>query len=292
MQRHRTEHKMGTQGFNTDPRDETKNVTIFENYMKERVYISSDNKMDGTYSDAEYNNDSSIVKRGVSGIGIEDIDIFYSIPNVNGNNNVIRWQEGLGPQLTATIKIGHYEDYTALYTEIIDKLNSNPLSNGTYTYEDSDLPSISLKSTISFVFLECNFINNGGSLHGLYYTDFDILEYKSVPYLLSTSYIDIVISDILNGQIAQSSYGKQQLFNTTQHLARIIVDLNGQPIQHIKKSYEIINYIPFRHRDIKNINIMLLDENNNILWSSVVSHDGKDYELKYLKYFMTLNTVF
>ena len=291
MQRHRTEHKMGTQGFNTDERDETRNTTIFDNYMRERVYISSDNKQDGTYADSQYNNNGSIVKRGVSGIGIEHIDMFYSIPNVNGNNNTIRWQEDGGNILTETLDVGFY-NIVELYTAMTDAMTDNAQSMGVYSYDDDNFPTAELKSTVDFKFQECSFINNGDSLTGLYYTDDFESELKSIPYLLATSYIDIVVSDILNGQIAQSSYGKQQLFNTTQHLARVMVNFSAEHVQHIIKTYDIVNYVPFRHRDIKDLRIQLLDEYNNILWSDTVEHGGTHYELKYLKYFITLNTVF
>ena len=299
MLRHRTEHKMGTQGFNTDPRDETKNTTIFDNHMRERVYISSDDKKDGTYSDAAYFNNGSIIKRGVSGIGIESIDLFYCIPNCNGNNNVVRWHETGGDILTATIPIGDY-GLDDLFILVVSALNNNIDSDGDYSYtiDANSVCTVTISTDVAFQFDNCSFINNGRSLHGLFYTTNEVLAIKSIPYLQATSYIDIVVSDILNGQIAQSSYGKQQLFNTTQHLARVIIDfdpntgLDDRPPQHIKKTFDIVNYVPFRHRDIKDLRIQLLDDNNNILWSDLFSDGTSDFEIPYLKYFITLNTVF
>lgn len=291
---HRTQHKMGHQGFNTDPRDEIINVETFDNKMSSRIYISSDDKQDGTYSDADYFSESSIVKRGVSALGIESIDILWCIPNVNSNNNVISYSDFDLNVFTVSLDINNYITIDELYTEIITKMNSQ-LPGDPMRYEiNLDCSVTLINDDAIFQFNNCLFINNGDSLHGLYYTEL-VSEIKSIPYLLSTSYIDVISDEILNGQIAQSSYSKQQIFNTTQHLARIQTDdvSNLELPRNIFKDYIKINFIPYRHRSLQDLRIKLLDQFGNILWSqSFTDLNNTQYELKNLKYNIVLNAVF
>ena len=292
--RHRTEYKMGTQGFNTDKRDETMNSTEFPNYVQDRIYINSDDKVSSTYQDAEFFSENSIVKRGVSAIGVERIDLAWCIPNVNSHNNIISFHQDGGPVLTVALEIGNYTKTTDLYDEITAKMNSVVVGEP-FGYDlPADCAVALTHAGGTFQFDNCLFINNGRSLTGLFYTDL-VEDIESVPYLLYTDYIDIVVEDILNGQIAQSSYSKQQLFNTTQHLARVNVgevaflDLP----RHITVNYIKINYIPYRHRTLKDLRVKIYDSNNLLIWAqSFTDSTLTTHELCALKYNIVLNTVF
>lgn len=292
--RHRTEYKMGTQGFNTDKRDETMNSTEFPNYVQDRIYINSDDKINSTYQDAEFFSENSIVKRGVSAIGVERIDLAWCIPNVNSHNNIISFHEDGGPVLTVTLDTGNYTTIALLYAEITNKMNSVVVGTPFDHELTSDCAVALTYAGGTFQFDNCLFINNGRSLTGLYYTGL-VEDIESIPYLLYSDFIDIVVEDILNGQIAQSSYSKQQLFNTTQHLARVNVgevaflDLP----RHITVNYIKINYIPYRHRTLKDLRVKIYDSNNLLIWAQgFTDTEGGVHELCALKYNIVLNTVF
>lgn len=292
---HRTQHKMGQQGFVTDKRDEIINVETYPNKMQSRLYISSDDKIDGTYANAEYFCPNSALKNGVSAVGIESVSILWSIPNINGYNNNIIFEIAGDAVYNVSLDIDDYATNTALYTEIIKQLNSpfNPLTPFSFTQNKDS--SITLEhDTLGFNFVNCSFINNGDSVHGLFYTSF-VSEIISVPYLLYTTYIDLEIDELLSDQIAQSTYSKEEHFQTSHHLARIQTDtlgVFGLPYNIIKE-YNHINYVPFTHRDIKDLRLRILDQYNNELWSqSFIDGTLNEFEIKNLKYNIVLNTVF
>jgi hypothetical protein len=287
--RHRTEHKMGVQGYNNNTQDETMNTTIFDNYLRNRIYIDSEEKEDGTYTNANYQNTSNIVRRGVSGVGIEEMDITYCIPNINDRNKNIKFHLLAGPVLSVDLDVKNYDTVDELFIEIVAKMNS--VSAG-FTRNVNNDCTVSLSNPTAYAFDSCSFIDRGASVHGLFYTSAEVLSIKSVANLQYTRFIDILVSDMLNGQISQSSYGATQSFNTNQHLARLFVDNVTTIPRKINKKYDKINYTPYQHRDLTNIQIRLLDEYNDPLYGDVVNLGGDDFELKRVKYNIILNTVF
>jgi hypothetical protein len=293
MNRSRQEHKQGIQNAH-DLEDTVQQVVNFPNYRSERCYIYSNQKQDGLYSLANYENQNSIIKRGVSGIGVESINIQYCIPNVNTRNRLISFQYFNDLTVyTATLDITNYEDTTLLYTEIVAKMNAAAIPSPFTFLVNADC-TVDLISSVNFKFVNCPFINFGESLTGLYYTSDYVPLMKSVPHLFYTSYIDFVVSEITNSQIAQSTYSEPQTFNTIQHIARVHVDDNIKIPRNVVKRYDAkINYFPFRHRSIRNISIQIVDEYNNTIASQVFnSASGETIELQHLKYTIVLNTVF
>jgi hypothetical protein len=292
MQRSRQEHKTGVQNAH-DVDDLVQQVTNYPNYRSERIYMYSNDKKDGTYGQALYENDNSIVKRGVSGLGIEEVHLNYCIPNVNGRNNIISFQLDGGGVSTATITIKNYETTLFLFTEIVAKMNGAVIPDP-FSFSINDDCTVDLISTTDFKFLNCPFINFGESLHGLYYTSGFVPLIKAVAHLQYTSFIDIVVSDMTNAQLAQSTYSIEQKFNTIAHIARVHVDEEISIPRKIVKKYDTkINYFPFRHRSLNSVNIQLVDEFNNTLYSQVFeSGSGETIELQNLKYSLILNAVF
>lgn len=287
--RHRTEHKMGVQGYNNNIQDETMNTTTFDNYLRNRVYIDSEDKEDGTYTAANFQNTSNIIRRGVSGIGIEEMDIIYCIPNINDRNKNIKFHLLAGPLLSVDLDVKNYDTVEDLFTEIAAKMNS--VSAG-FTHSVNDDCTATISNLTAFQFDSCNFIDRGASVHGLFYTSAEVLAIRSVANLQYTRFIDVLISNVLNGQISQSSYSASQSFNTNQHLARVFIDDVVTIPRKVQKVYEKINYTPYQHRDLANIQIRLLDEYNDPLYGDVTNLAGDDFEVKRVKYNIILNTVF
>lgn len=287
--RHRTEHKMGYQGYNNNKLDETMNTTIFDNYLRNRIYIDSEEKEDGTYTVANYQNTGNIVRRGVSGVGIEEMDIIYCIPNINDRNKNIKFHLLAGPVLSVDLDVKNYDTVEDLFLAIATKMNS--VSAG-FTHSVNDDCTATISNLTAFQFDPCSFIDRGASVHGLFYTSTEVLFIKSVANLQYTRFIDVLITDVLSGQISQSSYSATQSFNTNQHLARVFIDDVIEIPRKIKKVYEKINYIPYQHRDIANIKISLLDEYNDLLYGDILNLGGDDFEIKRVKYNIVLNTVF
>jgi len=292
MQRSRQEHKQGTQNAH-DINDVVKQVTNFPNYRSERVYIYSNDKQDGTYSAAQYVNSNSIIKRGVSGIGLEECHINYCITNINERNNSIDFIYGGVPH-KVNLPIKNYETITDLFTAIVAIMESAVAGVDPFTFTINDDCTVDFETDAQFQFNNCSFINFGESVHGLYYTSTTVTKFKTVPHLQYTSFIDIAITDITNSQLAQSTYGKQQRFNTIAHIGRVHVDdVIKIPRKIVKKYDSKINYFPYRHRSLNSLAITLYDEYNNSLFTKVFeSTSGETIELQNLKYSIILNTVF
>ena len=291
MERSRQEHKQGIQNAH-DIDDVVKQVTNFPNYRSERVYIYSNNKLDGTFSNARYENSNSIIKRGVSGIGIEECHINYCITNINERNDSIDFIYGGLPHM-ATLPIKNYETITDLFTAIVTAMNGAIVPNP-FSFAINDDCTVDFEISAPFQFNNCSFINFGESVHGLYYTSSTVMKLKTVPHLQYTSFIDIAVTDITNSQLAQSTYGKQQRFNTIAHIARVHIDDTITIPRKIVKKYDSkINYFPYRHRSLHSLAITLYDEYNNSLFTKVFeSTSGETIELQNLKYSIVLNTVF
>lgn len=292
MERSRQEHKTGVQKAH-DINDTVQQVTNFPNYRSERLYIYSNDKRDGTYGTALFENNNSIVKRGVSGLGVEEVHFNYCITNSNERNNIISFQLDGGGVSTATIDVKNYETIDLLFTEIIIKMNAAVVPDP-FSYTINDDCTVDFASSTDFMFLNCPFINFGGSLHGLYYTSSFVPLLKTVAHLQYTSFIDIVVTDITNSQLAQSTYSIPQKFNTIAHIARVHIDEAVTIPRKIVKKYDTkINYFPFRHRSLHSVNIQMVDEFNNTLFVKTFnSASGETIELQNLKYSIILNTVF
>ncbi|MCK5342224.1 MAG: hypothetical protein KAR20_02405, partial [Candidatus Heimdallarchaeota archaeon] len=78
---HRTEQFVG--GLQRDQGDLIQQVVTYPNVKHSSLYISSENKVDGTSSNALYQNDSKLVKQDISKIGLKSFHLDYCISNVN-----------------------------------------------------------------------------------------------------------------------------------------------------------------------------------------------------------------
>ena len=287
----RTEHKMGLQ--NRDSEDLASPVINYPNSRSSNLYVSSDDKIDGTYSSALYQNNSKLLKRQTSQIGLKRFNIFYCIPNIHlGNNSIkitIEGGEVPDTEHTTTITPKNYDTIAELYAEIIAKLN---LATGqTFSIDPIQDCVVTLTCTKSFRFEQCPFIDRGTSVHGLFYTGTSFVEnMKAVPQLLYTRYIDVLISDIKNAEIGQSTFTEIKAFSSVDHLSRIFLKDNTIP-QYLDTEFSNIDYFPYRHRTLTSFVITIYDEYQSVIWNQTQIIDNNIYEVKELKYEFVLNII-
>lgn len=286
----RTEHYVGFQ--NRDQEDMASSVINYPNSRSSNLYISSEDKTDGTYANALYQNNSKLIKRQTSQIGLKRYNIFYCIPNINLSNNSVTVviDGGVGPDTTHTtsIVLKNYETIVELYDEIKGKLST--ISGETFNYSVQDCV-VTLTCSKSFRFADCPFINNGSSVHGLFYTgSSNVDSLKAVPELIYTRYIDVLITDIKDAEIGQSTFTEIKRFSKIDHLSRIFLKSNTIP-QYIDQEFDNIDYFPYRHRSLTTFQITLYDEYQNVIYSQLQSLDNSNYEIKTLKYEFVLNII-
>ena len=284
----RTEHYVGFQS--RDQEDVASAVINYPNSRSSNLYISSDDKTDGSYANALYQNNSKLIKRQTSQIGLKRYNIFYCIPNINENNNSITVIIDGAPETshTTSILLKNYETIVELYDEITSQLSA--ISGETFNYLVEDCV-VTLACSKPFRFGECSFINNGSSVHGLFYTgSSNVDSMKAAPQLIYTRYIDVLITDIKDAEIGQSTFTEIKRFSKIDHLSRIFLKNNIIP-QYIDEEFDNIDYFPYRHRSLTTFQITLYDEYQNVIFSKVQTLDGSLYEIKLLKYEFVLNII-
>jgi hypothetical protein len=287
----RTDHNTGSQ--NRDNEDMASAVINYPNSRTSNLFISSGDKTDGTYSNSLFQNNSKLIKRSASQIGLKNYNIFYCIPNINLGNNTIKividGAPGPDPEYVLTITPQNYNTIAELYAEITSKLT---IATGeTFSIGPIDDCVVTLSCTKSFRFEQCTFMDKGKSAHGLFYTGFSLVpSMKAVPQLIYTSYIDVLISDIKDAEIGQSTFTEIKAFSTSEHLTRIYLSDPTIP-QYLTNEIENVDYFPYRHRSLTTFQITIYDEYQAIIYNETQTLDNNLYEIPLIKYEMMLNII-
>ena len=302
---HRTEQFVG--GLQRDQGDLIQQVVTYPNVKHSSLYISSENKVDGTSSNALYQNDSKLVKQDISKIGLKSFHLDYCISNVNEKNNTFRflsYPDGAPtPTIyTRTIDPKNYTDdplgppgnaIQSLFTDIITSFNGSEGDGqpNTFSFSISDCV-VTFTSTGTFQFVDCPAINFGNSCHGLFYTNSPVTSSESmkvVPRLQYTSYIDV--SEIGNARITNDTFTGTQLFNLNDHFARIFVDTTTALPRVIDREIQNIQFIPYRHRALTSFQVTLYDEYSTVLYSETQTIGTDLVEVPLVQYELKFNLI-
>lgn len=291
---HRTERFIGKLSRNQN--DEVVQVETYPNTRHSSLYVSTDDKIEGTASNALYQNNNKLVRQDISKIGLKTLHLDYCIPNVNSKNNVLKLNAYPDGVPTATvydviIPTNNYTTTILLLDAIITALNAVVPITFSYTIEDC---VVTLTSTGTFQFLDCPGINFGSSVHGLFYTNSPVTSVESmkiVPKLQYTSFVDVVVTELGNARITSDTFSGTQLYNTNDHFARIFVDETTVIPRIINREIQNIQFIPYRHRTITSFQITLYDEFSSILYSEVQTIGGDLIEIPLVKYELKFNLI-
>jgi len=292
---HRTESKTGITGRMKN--DKAEQVITFPNPQSSNLFISSSEKIDGTYQLARYRNESKIMDHQVTQTGLKYYRFNYSISNSNPKNNTFIFElEGLLTTFTATMPTENYITVPDLMDELINQLNisaapdvfswSTPLLNNAI---------VNLSCTKNFKFLNSSSaVNSGFSLYGIQSSNnfTSGLQMSILPELQYTKYIDMLISEIKNDEILNTSFSQSQNFSNTSHLHRIYIDEVVSLPRIIEREIINIDYFKLRNRDIFEVSISLFDEYKQPIYSETFSgQNGDIFEIPFIKYELIINTI-
>lgn len=294
---HRTEEKSGFTGrIKNDMADQ---VITFPNPQSSNLFISSSEKIDGTYQLARYKNESKLIDHQVTQTGLKYYRFNYSLSNSNPKNNTFFFElEGILMTWTATMPTENFITVASLMDELIMQLNmfiapdvfawtfSPPLTNNAI---------VILSCTKNFKFLDnSSAVNCGFSLYGIQSSNnfTSGLQMSILPELQYTKYIDMLISEIKNDEILNASFSQSQNFDNKNHLYRIYIDDVVTVPRIIEREIINIDYFKLRNRDIFDIEISLFDEYKTPIYSEVFSgQNGDIFEIPYIKYELIINTI-
>jgi hypothetical protein len=256
---------------------------IYENSRHSTLFLNSHDKIDGTYADAIYQNNSQIVPGGVNSIGLKRYHLDYRIPNINSRNNSLKFKlDGDITTYIAVFTTDNRDTVNELYTAIID--NMNTLTPGIFSFTENLDGTVTLIGSTDFEFLSCSFIDFGRSCHGLYYTTGVVPEIVAIARLQYTRYIDITVSELRNGIINNNSFADAKTFSSIDHLTRVFVNREVTLPRFIDAEIQNIDYVAYRDRALTNMRVAIYDEYEKIIWSNVVDVNGELVELPYMAY--------
>ena len=283
--------------------DEAQNVVIFPNVLSSDLYIDSDDRISNNISTGIYNNKNNLLTAQVSRVGLKFVDMHFNIPNSNDRNNtyIVEFVGGTGAK-TKTLPVKNYETADELYIDIVDMLVEAADDDGLVAVISIDLNIDGIyviNSNIGFKFSVCSGISFGGNLHGLIYTAGFVKTYKIIPNLFYTRYIDILIDEIIDAKVMSHKFSKPKRFNTSNHLSRLYIPFDENNVQKINFQRETvnINYYPFRHRDVSEFQISLVDEFQQPIFAGTQEITTTDpvsnttVEIPYLKYNFVLSII-
>jgi hypothetical protein len=283
MSHHRKQYAIG--GVSANKSDTVAPVIVYENSRHSTLLLNSDDKIDGTYADAIYQNNSRMIPGGVTSLGLSSTHINYRIPNINSRNNILRYMiDGDIGIYVAVFATDNRDTTTELYTAIIARMNA--LTPGIFSFTENIDGTVSLIATpgTSFKFISSSFIDYGRSCHGLYYTTNFEPEIRTIARLQYTRYIDIGVSELRNAIINNNSFGATKKFSSIDHLTRIYVDGTVAIPRLINNEVRNVDYFAFRDRALTNMSVTLYDEFEQVIWSDVVNVSGELVELPYISY--------
>lgn len=284
---HRTERFTGSQNIKND---EVVQVLNFNNSQQSRLFINSNDKTGGNYARSSYDNKGKLVRQDISQIGFKKIVLNYNIPNINTTNNVFRFAIGEGTH-TVTVPIGYYPTLQAFMTELASQMSAQGAF--TFTYTPNGTGSGVLTCDEDWRWLACIGINNNRP-HGLFYFDGSHGSQTAIGDMLYTEYIDILISRVKNAQITINTYSQNRPFDNKEHVARIYLPSNVGKIDEFNKiidNFTIVDYFPYRKRQLTQLKIDLYDEYGELLYTKPESINSSNYEIKYLTYNIELSLV-
>lgn len=303
--------------------DSAQNVIVFPNTLSSDIYIDSDDKTDGSITEAFYTNKNNMVPSQVSRIGLKFIDMFYTMPNSNErNNNYNVMIVGSPVVVNFTLPIENFktaeELFLTLETAMEFEINFQtgiPIDINFLEFNNTNVWTMT--GSVAFKFVSCNGITFGSNLHGIGYTAGFVSSIKIIPKLYYTRYIDIGVSDILDSKTLSHKFGEPKKFNISNHLTRLYIpfvssisntvnDLTKKPEKiHVISKQEPnfqrenvnINYYSFLHRDISDITITMTDEFQQPLIFETQTIDTVDpitsinSEIPYIKYNLVLSII-
>ena len=310
--RHKTSNK--ARNYTTGEQrqvDKAENVINFPNVLTSNIYIDSDDKLSGgSYIDSYYVNKNNIVTSQVSRVGLKFIDMFYKIPNSNNRNNRYTVMVvGSAVEVSFTLPVRNYETATDLFSNDLitgfkrvmnDAIfDDTAIVAGIDFIEENNTGVWKMTSDVGFKFLTCNGITFGNNLHGIGYTAGFTEEIRILPKLYYTRYIDILFTEIIDAKVLSHKFSESKRFNTSNHLTRLYIPFaeNGKQLTDFQRENININYYPYRHRDVSDIQISLVDEFQEPLYmetqpiTTTNPITNINAEIPYLKYNLVLSII-
>lgn len=277
---HRTERHAGRQNLKNN--DEALQVINFNNSHQSRLFIDSNDAIDGLIEKRLYSNPGKLIRQDTCQIGIKKVVMDYNIPNSNALNNNFKFQ--LSNQGATVFEVTMPIDYFAtidLYMVALAELMKNSQTFTDFSYANGLLVS----SSTTFTWIPCCGISNN-SLHGLFHFEGFTLSQKVTGNLLYTRYLDILISRVKDAQLNVNCYSENKPFDNKEHLSRVYIPLGaGQGVlNRIELDYVNPDFFPYRKRQLTQFEITIYDEYGNLVYTETTEIDGSFYEIKYMSY--------
>ena len=287
----RTDLRVGDQ--KRDATDQAMNVITYEHARSGNLYISSNDKVDGTYANSLYQNTNKLLRRDTSQLGIKHISFDYCLPNVNARNNNFKFMvQDSVLVFDITMDSKNYETPQEFYDALIIKMNAEILAGGSLAFMSvviNGCESI-LSSTVAYKFIKSNGIDFGDALHGIFYSDYT-LTMKTISNMQYTRYIDILITELKSAEMGSTTFTKIHNYPSIDHIYRLFINQTTTVPRFINKEVYNIDYITYRHRTLTSFQITLFDEYQQVLYSETQNIGSGNYEVPYVKYNMTINLI-
>ncbi len=253
---------------------------------------SSDRLSDTLYNAASYQDTSGLVKQQITHVGMKSYHFDNLIPNINDRNNVITfWSDVDAAEFSATIPNGNYT-IAALMTAIQVALNA---AGSAVTFTLAVVPVGSLgEYTVTgnnlFRFVSSSHIDRARPCSGLFITDSSILSQTVIARGLYSRYIDVLISNLKEGQVLSNTFSKTTKFNNFSHLQRIILHPQEDKAEStVTREIYSIHHTRIRPRNVVDLIIDLYDEFGDLVHAPVQNLGGDNYGIDYLKYLFTIS---
>ena len=286
--------------------DKAQNVIIFPNTLGSDLYIDSDDRCDDcSVSLAIYNNTNNLINAQTSRIGLKFIDMYCNIPNSNERNNVYILEVDGNAPVNFTMPIKNYVDVVDLHDDLKAKMEL-AVAGFTITFTENPDNTTTMTGNIGFRFITCGGITFGNNLHGIPYTTGFTTTIKIISKLYYTRYIDILLTELVDAKVLSHKFSDNKRFNTSNHLTRLYIPFSTNPTDLLSVERQLtnfqrenvnINYYPFRHRDVAEFKISLVDEFEEPLYYGSQTVNTTDpistlnTELPYLKYNFVLSII-
>lgn len=252
------------------------------------LFVDSNDRLEDTlYNEAHYKNGSGLVKQQISHIGLKSYHVENLIPNINERNNSITfWSDVAASNFTVVLANGNYS-VVDMMTLIETALNtvSGP-SSVTFTIAAVTLGSSEyiVSGTNLFRFVSSSHIDRAASTSGLFVTTGSTTVMTVVARGLYTRYVDVLISNLKQGQVLENTFSKVGNLNNFSHVQRIV--LTGGIVD---REIRTIHYTRVRPRNVTDLVINLVDEYGDSLYAPVQNLGGDNYQVDYFKYLFTIS---
>ena len=255
------------------------------------LHINSFDRVDTTkYSDPRFQTTGDIMKADIAKIAVNEVDISYNIPNINSQNNVIKFQLGPPPAIPTTYTFvipSRFYTVPDLMTTITGLLTA--ASAATFTLSNPTHGLYGIKCDEPFRFISSSHLDRAECLSGLIITEaFSDVIMSVIAEGLYTRYLDFLSVDIRENQVLPNLFTANNTYGTINHFYRHYIEDGTTPFREVKQIVNL-SYVPTSPKTKKIFKMQVFNQFGDLVYSPPVAFGGETYDVEFLKYSLKLS---